>query len=125
MCVCVCVWGGGGGGDCEVSSFIDKQELVNIFVTGVTLSHFCCNTFPLLAGVDYSTVDRNVEFAPGEVTREVQVRIQNDIFPEENKTFEVYLAASPGVYLHPITYTTVRILNDDPDLPGEACNTLQ
>ena len=69
--------------------------------------------------MDYSIVDTVVEFATGEVTVEVPVEIQNDIFPEENKTFEVYLAASPGVYLAPITYTTVRILNDDPDLPGE------
>ena len=43
---------------------------------------------------------------------------EDDIFPAPNKSFEVYLASSPGVYLSPFTYTVVTILNDDPDLPG-------
>ena len=76
-------------------------------------------SFPCSAGVDYVAVNVTVAFLPGQTTQEVRVSLaEDDIFPEPNKTFEVYLAASPGVYLSPITYTVVTILNDDPDLPG-------
>ena len=76
-------------------------------------------SFPCSAGVDYVAVNVTVAFLPGQITQEVRVSLaEDDIFPEPNKTFEVYLAASPGVYLSPITYTVVTILNDDPDLPG-------
>ncbi len=68
--------------------------------------------------MDYRFVDRTVEFAAGETRQEVPVRIFDDIFPEENRTFEVILSCSPGVYISPHSYTTVKILNDDPDLPG-------
>ncbi len=82
------------------------------FMMAVLCSSICS------AGVDYFPVDETVEFAAGETSREVLVGIPDDIFPETNKTFEVFLACSPGVYLSPYSYTTVRILNDDPDLPG-------
>ena len=42
----------------------------------------------------------------------------DDILPEANKTFEVYLSASPGVFISPIAYITATILNDDLPLPG-------
>ena len=71
------------------------------------------------AGVDYVDINVTVDFLPGETTQEVRVSLaEDDIFPEPNKMFEAYLAASPGVYLSPITYTLVTILNDDPDLHG-------
>ena len=60
-----------------------------------------------------------MEFSSGETTKEFRVLLgEDDIFPAPNKSFEVYLASSPGVYLSPFTYTVVTILNDDPDLPG-------
>ena len=42
----------------------------------------------------------------------------DDRFPEANKTFEVYLSASPGVFISPVAYATVTILNDDIPVPG-------
>ena len=69
--------------------------------------------------MDYAPVNMTVEFWPGQTTKEVCVLLaQDDNFPEANKMFEVYLAFSPGVYLSPVTYTMVTILNDDPDFPG-------
>lgn len=43
---------------------------------------------------------------------------EDDVFPEENKTFEVYLSASQGVFISPFGYASAVILNDDPPLPG-------
>ena len=69
--------------------------------------------------MDYIPRTITVEFLPGETTQEFRLLLgEDDIFPAPNKTFEVYLASSPGVYLSPFTYTVVTILNDDPDLPG-------
>ena len=43
----------------------------------------------------------------------------DDIFHEEDKVFEVYLGASPGVFISPIAYANVTIENDDPLFLGE------
>ena len=52
-------------------------------------------------------------FFPAQVASvdvEVPLR-QDDIFPGEDKVFEVYLGASPGVFVSPIAYTNVTIIN--------------
>ena len=42
----------------------------------------------------------------------------DDVFPEPDKTFEVFLGPIEGVYVTPFAAATVTILNDDDDLPG-------
>lgn len=84
-----------------------NEQLMN------TIFLFCSSRS---AGVDYVDINVTVDFLLGETTREVCVSIaEDDIFPEPNKTFEVYLAAFP--WSVPLS-TLVTILNDDPDLPG-------
>ena len=62
----------------------------------------------------------DVEFPAGTDSMVVSVPFTtDDIFPEEDKVFEVYLGASPGVYISPIAYVNVTIENDDPPLPGK------
>lgn len=73
----------------------------------------------LADGTDYFAVDVELVFRSEEVSKMVQIPLANDdIFPEANKTFEVYLGASPGVFISPIGYVSAIILNDDPPLPG-------
>ena len=65
-------------------------------------------------GVDYLAVDEEVIFGSDEVSKQVLVPFtEDDIVPESNKTFEVYLSASLGVFISPIAYATATILNDD------------
>ena len=65
-------------------------------------------------GVDYLAVDEEVVFGSDEVSKQVLVPFtEDDIVPESNKTFEVYLSASLGVFISPIAYATATILNDD------------
>lgn len=49
---------------------------------------------------------------------------RDDVFPEANKTFEVYLSASPGVFISPLGYVSATILNDDPELTGTVSCTI-
>ena len=65
-----------------------------------------------------------VHFNPNEDFKLIQIPLaDDDIFFEANKTFEVYLVSSPGVYISPIGYVSAVILNDDLPLPGECiCN---
>ena len=64
-------------------------------------------------------MNETVTFEPGETTMTVVVRLMGDIFPEIDKDFEVYLAASPGTYISPFGYTVVTIEDDDPPLPSK------
>lgn len=72
--------------------------------------------------MDYTAVNENLIFKGEEVSKEIEIKLAtDDIFPEPNKTFEVYLSASSGVYISPIGYMTATILNDDPELTGTVC----
>ena len=46
---------------------------------------------------------------------------EDDIFPEDDKVFEVYIGATPGAFVSPNAHVNVTILNDDPPLPGQCC----
>ena len=48
----------------------------------------------------------------------LSVPLVDDVFPEGLEEFEVILSASPGVFIDSPASAIVRILNDDPDLPG-------
>ena len=46
----------------------------------------------------------------------------DNIFPGEDKVFEVYLGAALGVFVSPIAYANVTIIDPDPNIPGEQHN---
>ena len=70
-------------------------------------------------GIDYHGVDEEIVFSPDEVSKGVLIPFtEDDVLPEANKTFEVYLSASPGVFISPNAYVTATILNDDMPVPG-------
>ena len=59
-------------------------------------------------------VDKDIRFGSSEIVKVIQIPLaEDDIFPEANKTFEVYLSASQGVFISPIAYVSAVILNDD------------
>ena len=63
-------------------------------------------------------MNTSIAFLPQQRQIVLHIPLTNDIFPEAVEEFEVYLSACPGVFIDCPAYTTVRILNDDSDLPG-------
>ena len=73
------------------------------------------------AGEDFMEVEMDVFFPPQVASVDVEVPLGlDDIFPGEDKVFEVYLGPSPGVFVSPTAYTNVTIIDPDPPLPGES-----
>ena len=74
-------------------------------------------------GTDYDLSEREAEyeitFGAGQIYHNVSLSLIDDIFPEENETFEILLTASPGVFLSPHTQMVVTIIDNDPDFPGK------
>lgn len=60
-----------------------------------------------------------MEFAPGVSQVTVPVPLIDDVFPEDTEIFQVFLSASPGVYVQAPAVATVTINDRDPDLPGK------
>ena len=76
-----------------------------------------CNLFAV--GTDYMEILQEVHFGVDENMKTVMIPLaEDDVFPEVNKTFEVYLSASQGVFISPFGYASAIIRNDDPPLPG-------
>ena len=48
----------------------------------------------------------------------VSIEFIDDVFPERDEQFEVFLSAAPGALVVSPAYATVTILNEDPPLPG-------
>ena len=77
------------------------------------------------ADEDFIEISMDVHFPAQTSSVVVDVELAaDDVFPEEDKVFEVYLGASLGVYIHPFAYTSVVIVNDDPPLQGIPYNSL-
>ena len=75
--------------------------------------------FLFIVGKDFINTSKVVHFKLGETKSAVKIPLaDDDIFPEENKTFEVYLTASQGVFIYPNGYAQAVIFNDDRPLPG-------
>ena len=71
-------------------------------------------------GGDFKEVETDVVF-PAQ-TNSINVSITlgpDDIFPGEDKVFEVYLGPAPGTYISPTAHVTVIIVDPDPELPGK------
>ena len=60
-----------------------------------------------------------VEFASGDTEVSVSIPLIDDVFPEDPESFEVFLSASPGVYIQSPAAATILINDRDPDLPGK------
>ena len=67
---------------------------------------------------DFDTNPGGLNFAPGESTKDLLVTIANDTEVEPDESFQIALAASPGVLLGPIANHAVTIHSDDLPLPG-------
>ncbi len=48
----------------------------------------------------------------------MSIRLLDDVFPEPTESFQVFLSASPGVYIQSPAVATVMINDRDPDIPG-------
>jgi hypothetical protein len=66
-----------------------------------------------IAGVDYTFIDRDVEFAPGMTTQTVSVPILGDIIEEPDKTVLLTLSAPVNVVLPANPTATGTIADDD------------
>ena len=75
--------------------------------------------YTLEAGEDFIEVEMDVLFPAQMDSVIVEVPLgPDDIFPGEDKVFEVYLGASPGVFVSPTAHVDVIIVDPDPPLPG-------
>ena len=72
------------------------------------------------AGEDFIPETRELVLMETELV--VFVRLVDDVFPEKDEKFEVFLSAAPGALIVPPAFATVTILNDDPPLPGTYTN---
>ncbi|XP_064388263.1 uncharacterized protein LOC135336419 isoform X3 [Halichondria panicea] len=70
-----------------------------------------------IAGVDFVHTEENVTFARGVDQAQITIPLINDVFPEATESFQVFLSASPGVYIQSPAVATVMINDRDPDLP--------
>ena len=64
-------------------------------------------------------VNRTVEFASGVTEVQVSIPLIDDVFPEDPESLEVFLSASPGVYIQSPAAATILINDRDPDLPSK------
>ncbi len=72
------------------------------------------------AGVDFVHTEENVTFPRGVDQVQITIPLINDVFPEATESFQVFLSASPGVYIQAPAVATVVINDRDPDLPGKS-----
>ena len=75
-------------------------------------------TVIIIVSEDFEGVSQQYEFLPNESNLIITIPLVNDIFPEETEEFEVFLSASPGVFIDSPAYARVVVLNDDLDLQG-------
>ena len=63
-------------------------------------------------------MSQQFEFLPNISNLIITIPLVNDVFPEKTEEFEMFLSASPGVFIDSPAFARVVILNDDPDLEG-------
>ena len=71
------------------------------------------------AGEDFMHVNTIVEIGSGETEVTVSIPLIDDVFPEDPESFEVFLSASPGVYIQSPAAANILINDRDPDLPSK------
>ena len=95
----------------------------------VSLSNLCLRQFIIFlifitVSEDFINESKLLEFAPNQRSLTVTVRLVDDVFPEGIEEFEVFLSASPGIFIDSPAFARIVILNDDPDLPGRGLQGL-
>ena len=81
----------------------------------------CCLLVPSTADVDYTSVVINITFNSGENSSVVAVPITNDVLPEADETFEVFLkniTGSPYDVIFADPSVAVGTIIDD-EIPSE------
>ena len=63
--------------------------------------------------------EENVTFARGVDQAQITIPLINDVFPEPTKSFQVFLSASPGVYIQYPAVAIVEIHDLGPYFPGK------
>ena len=77
-------------------------------------------SLPSTVEIDYSEFSEIITFEPQQSIVQVNVILsEDDVFPEPDKVFELFLSPSEGVFITPFAAATVTIINQDPDLPGQ------
>jgi chitinase len=64
------------------------------------------------AGEDYESASGVIEFAPGEITRSIELHVLGDTLPEEDETFSVLLSDPVNATIETAAAVVV-IVNDD------------
>ena len=73
-----------------------------------------------VAGEDFIEVETDILLPASIDSVNVSIPLgPDDIFPGEDKVFEVYLGAALGIFVSPDAYANVTIIDPDPSLPGE------
>ena len=66
-----------------------------------------------IAGQDYLTVLKILEFDPGTTKKEVEINIIDDKLIEVDDSFVLYLSSGAGTYLSPFAQAKVIIIDND------------
>ena len=70
------------------------------------------------AGEDFVQTSLIVNFAPNQESALAMIPLVDDVFAEVVEQFEVFIAASPGVFVDSPAFATVNVMDFDPPLPG-------
>ena len=69
--------------------------------------------FHYVAGRDYSTVIKILDFEPGVTEKNLTIDIVDDTFLEMDETFILYLSSGAGAFLSPFAQAEVTIISND------------
>ena len=89
------------------------------YATHSDILHIITHTQTHAAIEDFTEMREEVVLSPGQSLVTVAVLLgQDDIFPGDNKVFEVYLGPAHDAFVSPTAFANVTIIDNDPDLPG-------
>ena len=71
------------------------------------------NSTLYVAGKDYLTAIKILEFEPGVTEKDVTINIIDDKFIEVDENLFLYLSSGTGAFLSPFTQAEVTIINND------------
>ena len=96
--------------------FCVPQFLLSIVSLPSPLSHYLIylfNSTQYVAGKDYLTAIKILEFEPGVTDKEVTINIIDDKLIEVDENFVLYLSSGAGAFLSPFAQAEVTIINND------------
>jgi hypothetical protein len=98
--------------DLENAGTIPVKISLSTAATGPVTVHFATEDGTALAGRDYNAVSGDLTFAPGELSKTVQVGIINNSTPERDKMLTLRISGATGAEIGRAA-ATITILNDD------------